>query len=217
MSQKQTTERSWLVWVALLATLILCYLASQSHDEGEDDFIVEVVDKRSTLPSTSVAKGSVAASGKSSYTLRPNTSPLTLSPTMPRDETDASVSLKFRNAIVTPSTKDLFHRYVPVVKKTAINTSLTPPSPPVAPKAPFQYVGKLEDEIDTTYFFMAQQRLVSARLGDKLDGLWKLEREDAQSLQLEYMPLALHQSLPKQAQSNAKTLLSKDIPIQVTQ
>lgn len=214
MMQKPNAKSSWLVWVALLATLVLCYLASQSPDAEELELVAEEVHPQHASTSKSITKGSEEALRR----LQPNASPLLSSTsTTSLVGTEAPVSLTFRQDSVVPSTKDLFHRYVPIVKKTAIPANLITPPTPVAPKAPFEYIGKLEDELATTYFFMAQQRLVSAHLGDKLDGLWKLEREDAQSLQLEYLPLALRQTLSKQAQIKAKTPSNKELPTQVTQ
>lgn len=220
MSQTEKVRSSWWVWAALLATLVLCYFAAQNSEEGDEDLLVATPNKRNSVAPNVSARASSSASSVS--TSMPARRALRLNPTastaeaMPQDASVADLpTLGFRVAFATPSAKDLFHPYVPPMKKVAKVYGDVVPPPPVAPKAPFQYVGKLEDDGKTTYFLMAQQRLVSAHLGEKLDGQWKLEGEEAQTLQLQYVPLALRQSLPKQALG--KAIAPKDTSTQVTQ
>ena len=77
-----------------------------------------------------------------------------------------------------------------------------PEPPPVAPPAPFTYMGKLDDSpTGSQFFLMANGRLFSVHKGDKIDPQWRLDNEDASSLQLTFLPLNLPQTLAKTATS----------------
>lgn len=85
---------------------------------------------------------------------------------------------------------------VPIIKKT----KPLPAPPPVAPPAPFTYMGKLEDTPKgTQVFLMANGRLFSVIQGEKIDQQWRLDTEDATTLRLTYLPLNLPQTLSKLA------------------
>lgn len=85
---------------------------------------------------------------------------------------------------------------VPPVKKIKAQ----PPPAPVAPPAPFTYVGRLEQTAkNTQIFMMANGRLYSTRSGEKIDQQWRLDAEDANALRLTYLPLNLPQVLSKSA------------------
>ena len=73
-----------------------------------------------------------------------------------------------------------------------------PPPKPVAPEAPFIYMGKLEDTPEGTKFFLSEDNKVySVGIGQSIDNLWRLDAEDATTLNLTYLPLGLPQILPK--------------------
>ena len=83
-----------------------------------------------------------------------------------------------------------------------------PPAPPVAPPAPFAYMGKIEDSPKgTLIFLMANNKVYSVALGEKIDSFWRLDAEDAQKLTLTYLPLNLRQTLSK-----AQKLISAGLP-----
>jgi hypothetical protein len=85
---------------------------------------------------------------------------------------------------------------IPPVKKVKPE----PPPPPVAPPAPFSYMGKLEDSPKgTLYFLLANNKLYSVLMGEKIDPEWQLDSEDASTLRLTYMPLGLGQIVSKSA------------------
>ena len=95
---------------------------------------------------------------------------------------------------------------VPPVKKIKAQ----PLPAPVAPPAPFTYVGRLEETAKNTLIFMlANGRLYSTRQGEKIDQQWRLDSEDANALRLTYLPLNLPQVLSKSAKpvdpANAST------------
>jgi hypothetical protein len=75
-----------------------------------------------------------------------------------------------------------------------------PPPAPVAPPAPFSYIGKLEDSPkETQIFLIANNKFYSVVKGENIDQYWRLEGEDANALQLTYIPLNLPQILSKSA------------------
>ncbi len=62
-----------------------------------------------------------------------------------------------------------------------------PPPKPVAPEAPFSYLGKLEDSPQGTTFFLSENNKVySVVAGQNIDNVWRLDTEDATTLNLTY-------------------------------
>ena len=79
-----------------------------------------------------------------------------------------------------------------------------PPPKPVAPEAPFTYLGKLEDTPEGTKFFLSENNKVySVGIGQNIENLWRLDAEDATTLNLTYLPLGLPQTLPKSSRPAA--------------
>jgi|GEM_PF-4109036 len=70
--------------------------------------------------------------------------------------------------------------------------------PPVAPPVPFVFMGKVEEGNETEYFFMQQNKLINLKVGDMVNGQWRLESEDEQYLHWTYLPMNLPQRLFKQ-------------------
>lgn len=85
---------------------------------------------------------------------------------------------------------------VPPVKKE----KPAPIPPPVAPPAPFVYIGKLEStQKNTQIFLVANGKLYTPQPGEKIDQQWRLDAEEANALRLTYLPLNLPQVLSKSA------------------
>lgn len=63
-----------------------------------------------------------------------------------------------------------------------------PPPPPMAPPLPFKYVGRWADERGETVFLDQGNRVVDARVGQRLDQ-WRLDRIGADDLGFTYLPL----------------------------
>ena len=97
---------------------------------------------------------------------------------------------------------DLFKVHSWVVQPS-VRKVKPPPAPlPVAPPAPFTYVGKLDDSPTGTQFFLMENgRLFSVLKGEKIDQQWRLDNEDASSLHLTFLPLNLPQTLTKASKS----------------
>ena len=101
-----------------------------------------------------------------------------------------------------PSTKpyNLFKVHSWVVAPPVFKQKPQPALPPIAPPAPFTYIGKLEDPIKgTQVFLMLNGRLYSVFKGEKIDQQWRLDTEDTNTIYLTFIPLNLPQVLSKAA------------------
>ena len=70
----------------------------------------------------------------------------------------------------------------------------SPPPPPQAPPVPYSYMGKMIEEDGTVVFLRTGDRSYVARLGDTIDGVWRVEKIGEQNMVLEYVPLRLKQN-----------------------
>ncbi|WP_020167592.1 MULTISPECIES: hypothetical protein [Methylotenera] len=83
-----------------------------------------------------------------------------------------------------------------------VKTKALPPPPPVAPPAPFTYMGKLENSPQGTQLFLLRNgQLYTTLKGQKIDAQWRLDGDDLNNIQLTYLPLNLPQVLSKTAKS----------------
>ena len=70
------------------------------------------------------------------------------------------------------------------------------PPPPLAPPAlPFTYMGRMVDEGKTTVFLTRQDRSYAVKEGEVLEGTYRIDRIDAGSVTLTYLPLNMQQTL----------------------
>jgi len=70
-------------------------------------------------------------------------------------------------------------------------------APPQAPALPFTYLGTVDDNGSNIIFLSKDQRLYTIKIGDTLDGQYRLEEAGKTSLQFLYLPLNIKQSLNK--------------------
>jgi hypothetical protein len=98
-------------------------------------------------------------------------------------------------------TQDLFKGhawYVPPPPPKPVPVKVEPPPPPAAPPVPFFYMGKLEQAPQATQVFLtANNKVMSVTVGKNVDTLWRLDKEDANTLTFTYLPLGLTKSLSK--------------------
>jgi len=71
-----------------------------------------------------------------------------------------------------------------------------PPPPPQAPPLPFAYMGKMVDGNTTVVFLASEDRNYIARVGETLDGTYRVERIADNELVVTYLPLKIKQTLP---------------------
>jgi hypothetical protein len=87
--------------------------------------------------------------------------------------------------------------YVPPPPKP-VPVKVEPPPPPAAPPVPFFYMGKLEQAPQVTQVFLtANNKVMSVTIGKNVDTLWRLDKEEANTLTFTYLPLGLTKSLSK--------------------
>lgn len=97
---------------------------------------------------------------------------------------------------------DVFKVHSWLVVPKPIKTKPLPPPPPLAPPAPFTYMGKLEGSPQgTQVFLMRNGHLYTTIKGQNIDAQWRLDDEDMNNIQLTYLPLNLPQVLSKMAKS----------------
>ncbi|MCB5186032.1 hypothetical protein LG201_12530 [Methylobacillus gramineus] len=177
---KSITKRHWGMALALLATIALVF----SMEDGDDADVLPVERKSVTVvdrhvkPDRRHAKMHQDQAGQDQYL-----------------NWKALNGRKFQLSSVQSA--DLFKShswYVPPVKTAS---ELAPPAP-VAPEPAFAYMGKLEDGPEGTVILLASTtRLYSIAIGDTIERQWRLDKEDANSLQLTYLPLNLGKTLLK--------------------
>jgi hypothetical protein len=70
-----------------------------------------------------------------------------------------------------------------------------PPPPPQAPPLPFTYMGRLDEDQDTTVFLTAGDRNLVVKPGDVIDNTYKLEQVTQSTVVLTYLPMNQKQTL----------------------
>jgi len=99
------------------------------------------------------------------------------------------------------TTQDLFKGhawYVPPPPPKPVPVKVEPPPPPTAPPVPFFYMGKLEQAPQATQVFLtAHNKVISVTVGKNVDTLWRLDKEEANTLTFTYLPLGLTKVLSK--------------------
>lgn len=88
----------------------------------------------------------------------------------------------------------------PVAARTVAPVVVTPAPPPAPPTLPFRYLGQLSDGSDRVIYLGAGEQLLPARLGDMLDGGYKVVGLSATQIEFENTSSGTRQSLPLPAQ-----------------
>lgn len=70
-----------------------------------------------------------------------------------------------------------------------------PPPPPQAPALPYSYMGRWLEGGETTWYLTRGGLPLAVRVGQVLDGVWRLDRAGAGSLDFTYLPLNQTRSL----------------------
>lgn len=74
--------------------------------------------------------------------------------------------------------------------------AIAPPPEPIAPPLPYNYLGKIMEDGKTVIFLGKQDNNYSVRIGETLDGLYRLDEISDQAVTLVYLPLSKKQMLP---------------------
>ena len=96
------------------------------------------------------------------------------------------------------TTPDLFKTaswFVPPPPQRQQSAIAQPPAPPQAPPLPFTFMGRYDDGVKPIYLLTRGDLVVTASVGDKLDGTYQLEALQGDSLVINYLPLNQKQTL----------------------
>lgn len=75
------------------------------------------------------------------------------------------------------------------------NAPPAPPPKPQAPPLPFIYLGRMVEGDQTVIFLSARDRNYVARVGETLDGVWRVDSIGEQEMSFDYVPLRQKQRL----------------------
>ena len=90
---------------------------------------------------------------------------------------------------------------IPVETRTVAPVVVNEPAPPPPPQPlPFRYLGQMSDKEDRVIYLGLGEELLPARLGDVLDGRYKVVALSAAKIEFETINSGLRQSLPLPAQ-----------------
>jgi len=200
VSSKPAGLPKWLVLLLISTVLLTVWMALQEEEPAEEDLVAEVVQKPMTNQDKAVPRqneSKVASIQVSNPALEESlqSNERVMNSVLSSSEVPAEKSNDLRFA--QNKAVDLFKvQSWEVIKKV----KPAPPPPPMAPPAPFVYMGKLEDTPKgTQLFLLANNRVITVIKGEKIDTLWRVDSEDANSIRLTYLPLNLPQTLTKNA------------------
>lgn len=74
---------------------------------------------------------------------------------------------------------------------------LSPPPPPQAPPLPFRFIGRITEPGKKPAFLLARgEEVLTVKVGDVIDRVWRLEKFTGGKLKFRYRPLNLLSTLP---------------------
>lgn len=182
------TSASTKRWMTMTAALTITGWLAVQVDDQEEEGVIQLAHSTQRAPDPSNIVPAVAtASGATSRELSPALNWSALSGRTRLAQEQASQSA------------DLFKPHDWYVASKPVEPPAPPPRP-VAPEPPFSYLGKLADSpAGTTYFLSENNKVYSVIAGQNIDNVWRLDAEDATSLNLTYLPLGQSQTLLKTA------------------
>lgn len=202
LSLSMPRNRLW-----LLGLLVLTLIASVWIDHDADQ--PSTKDELLTKP---VAIKISNSSIKSSHWQR------TLEPQSVRELSDASANdafiaqpLQMASRTYSPITQNMFNLQTWAPPQPKIKKESRPVETPLlAPPIPFTYLGKIEEDGKIEYFVLQQNKLLNLKVGQLVQGQWRLDSEDAKHLNWTFLPLKLPQTLPKTTNQRDLALM-KDV------
>lgn len=69
------------------------------------------------------------------------------------------------------------------------------PSPAVAPALPFEFIGKMDDDLSLRVFLLRGEKIYTVTVGEVIDGTYRVERIADSEMVLTYLPLNVRQTL----------------------
>ena len=183
MKIKTSQQRWWILGIAMALTLLAIYLVQTP--EAED--VVESISTRSGKRDLSLRIQKSALPVQTSAEDKILLPDLTQKHLFVEDKTNKNLDLFKGHAWYVPP---------PPPPPPPVPVKLEPP--PAAPPVPFFYIGKLEQVPQGTQVFLtSNNKVLSVTLGKNVDTLWRLDKEDANTLTFTYLPLGLTKVLSK--------------------
>lgn len=190
MNSADKKSNRWLLLILFITVALTIWTAinnDSSDSEDESDLLAPAKEKDSKK------------AGKLD-----NDTYLTLSQTSISDNKLISWDKLTRKQRDFQARKDLFKPHTWVVIPPAPKVKPAPPPPPAAPPSPFTYFGKLENgPKGTLLFLIANNKVYSAKKGEKIDAFWRYDSDDVNNIYMTYLPLNLPQVLSKSQKASA--------------
>ena len=201
----KSPKQRWMILGALLAlTLLAMYLVQESAEESVSQAgAQQEISPKETSPKQSSPTKNAQDQNPQPATLG-NNAPSQSAIKVAEEAIPVLPDLTQKHLFVedkAKTTQDLFKGhawYVPPPPHKAVPVKVEPPPPPAAPPVPFFYMGKLEQAPQATQVFLTvNNKVLSVAIGKNVDTLWRLDKEDANTLTFTYLPLGLTKSLSK--------------------
>ena len=206
----KSPKQRWMILGALLAlTLLAMYLVQEPAEESvSQESISQAAAQQEISPKESALKESSPPKTKQEERSEPvafaNKQPSQSAIKVAEEAISVLPDLTQKHLFVenkAKTTQDLFKGhawYVPPPPPKPVPVKVEPPPPPAAPPVPFFYMGKLEQAPQATQVFLTvNNKVLSVTIGKNVDTLWRLDKEEANTLTFTYLPLGLTKSLSK--------------------
>ena len=206
----KSPKQRWMILGALLAlTLLAMYLVQEPAEESVSQ---ESISQAGVQQEMSPKESSLKESSPTKTMQEERSEPFTFANKQP---SQSAIKVAEEAISVLPdltqkhlfvedkakTTQDLFKGhawYVPPPPPKPVPVKVEPPPPPAAPPVPFFYMGKLEQAPQATQVFLTvNNKVLSVTIGKNVDTLWRLDKEEANTLTFTYLPLGLTKSLSK--------------------
>ena len=193
----KTQFNKWLMLFLILAIFLTVWSAFISDNTSDDD-VIEINERKSAF--VSLANSDVL--NKVQNTLN-NTKRSIPSPFATKTDSVLIPWQQLNRETVSNKPVDIFkiHSWLEVprvIKAAPITVPIA--IQPVAPAAPFIYMGQMQDTPKGTQVFLINNGvLISVVTGEKINQQWRLDSQNESSLSLTYLPLNLPQILYKTA------------------
>lgn len=186
MVDKAQSQSSPIVWVALVLTLAAVAWTAMQESEVEDVDLVQETRPVTTAREISDSQADSLLENEEKVAVKQNA--------YAWQQIDRDADHQRIKDIFAPKS------WVVKPKVVARNTQPAPPPAPTAPPLPFTYMGKLDQGADGVQVFLMQNdKVLTVRVGDKVNRQWRLDHESESMLTFTFMPLEQQAQLSKSA------------------
>lgn len=173
-------KRKLLLGGALIATLIAVVLAPEEDKES----VIETVEPIQTTKS----------SGEKIKAQESNSEHLDVSQLGPRKFNPSAGEL-FVSTTWAPKRPKISPEEQEAAQAAQIAKASAPPPAPTAPPLPFKYAGKAIADNETWVFLSQAGENFIAKIGGKIDGKYRLDSINDNTITMTYLPLSIKQTL----------------------